>query len=113
MSTIVTTRRARKMHTCSRCNLIIHRGELYASSSLPPGGELGYTGWMHATSHVSAWLPEGRAATRADHARLGIGCDEAAAYLENAQREDAAACTECGGESATCRTPDYCGGVTR
>lgn len=113
MTTIVTTRRARKMHTCSRCTLIIHRGETYASSSLPPGGELGYTGWQHATSHVGAWLPEKRATTKADHDRLGIGCDEAKAYLEDAQREDERACAECGGESETCPTPDYCGGVTR
>lgn len=113
MTAIVITRRARKRHACSRCALIIHRGEPYDFSSLPPGSDVGNTGWLHAASHVGAWITEGCIATRADLERIGVACDEAAAYLENAQREDAAACTECGGESETCPVPDYCGGVTR
>lgn len=86
MSAIVRTRRARRPHECSCCGGEILRGDLYEASSLPPGSDIGNTGWWRNTSHVGAYLPPARHQTKADHDRLGIGCDEAAAYLEAQHR---------------------------
>jgi hypothetical protein len=87
VTAIVTIRTARKRHTCSRCDQDIDPGDRYESSSLPPGaGDSPNTAWRHGASHVGAWLRGRHASTKADHARIGIACDEAAAYRDAQHR---------------------------
>lgn len=86
MSAIVTTRTARKRHTCSRCQKDIEPGERYEASALPPGGEMGLTGWWRVTSHAGSYLYGALRPAKADYDRLGIGCAESAAYREARHR---------------------------
>ena len=57
---MVRVRKSRKRRTCSRCGGTIQPGELYEDARLPPGGELGNTGWWRSTSHVGAYPREER-----------------------------------------------------
>lgn len=50
---IAVERTARKRHTCSQCRKPIEPGQRYIDSRLPPGGEMGYSGWLRAKYHLA------------------------------------------------------------
>jgi hypothetical protein len=72
----VVIRRARKEHPCSRCHQPIDPGDLYEEHNLPPNRDAGVSNehWWRIRCHAGAWP-------------AAIGCDEARAYREQAERE--------------------------
>jgi hypothetical protein len=71
----VKVRTARKQHRCERCRKPIRLGDKYAMHTLPPRRD------VNESDHW--WVLR----THADLGReFGIGCDEAAAYRENEER---------------------------
>lgn len=51
---ISVERTARKRHRCAQCYRPIEPGQRYVDWKQPPGGELGYKGWLHARFHLPA-----------------------------------------------------------
>lgn len=46
-----------KPRRCWRCRKTIEPGRRYERHSLPPGGELGYLGWVHEYEHADGDCP--------------------------------------------------------
>lgn len=46
-------RTSRRTRRCARCRQTIGPGEQYLRLSLPPGGELGYLGWVREAEHIA------------------------------------------------------------
>ena len=53
MTALTTERTARKQYRCWRCGGVIEPGERDASTSIPPGGDLGYEKWTRVAEHLS------------------------------------------------------------
>ena len=77
----VKVRTARRQHACNDCLVPIMPGDRYELSATPPHriSEYDVDRWMTWRTHYPR---------HAEH-RFLPGCDEAAAYRENAERESA------------------------
>lgn len=73
----VQVRTARKRHTCDDCEQWIEPGDKYELSASPP--------YRIAEYPVDRWLTWRTHYPRHDGDRFLPGCDEAAAYRENAE----------------------------
>jgi hypothetical protein len=71
--TIHRLRRARVRHACGRCVDVIEPGALYWSCSLPPGSDIGNTGWWHEKSHhLPGCLDWGMRPGMVEHGEVGL-----------------------------------------
>jgi hypothetical protein len=59
-------RTSRKVRRCWRCRERIQPGQRYERHSLPPGGELGYLGWVREAEHVDGECQTDNTAAAAD-----------------------------------------------